>query len=112
VVPEIGAVLAAFYFGTRVLSRARVPVDPIEKLKQIPHKIRELVNAPFVVFGHSHHPVALPLGEGGWYFNTGTWLPAGKCRDHAFTHLLIRRAGGGPEASLCQWREGESHIWK
>jgi hypothetical protein len=65
---------------------------------------------PFVVFGHSHNPVALPLDNGGWYFNTGTWLAAEKPGLlRAFTHVMIRHAEDGLRGALCQWRDGKSN---
>ncbi|MFH0901469.1 MAG: hypothetical protein V2A73_12650 [Pseudomonadota bacterium] len=95
-----------------LLARARCPVDPSPKLETIPRLIRQLVHAPFVVFGHSHCPIAHPLPDGGWYFNTGTWV-AGDRQDilAAFTHLLIRQGERGPEAVLCQWRDGQSRTY-
>jgi UDP-2,3-diacylglucosamine pyrophosphatase LpxH len=92
------------------LSRARGGTSPDEHMRAVPTKIREHVRAPFVVFGHSHHPVALPLDGGGWYFNTGTWVATEKPGLlRAFTHLVIRHSDdGGPRATLCQWRNGRS----
>jgi predicted phosphodiesterase len=31
--------------------------------------------APVVIFGHTHHPVVVPLRAGASYVNTGTWAP-------------------------------------
>jgi UDP-2,3-diacylglucosamine pyrophosphatase LpxH len=98
-----GAVL-----GNTVLARRR-DLDPAKKLARVPQAIRRIVRAPFIVFGHSHDPVAQPLEEGAWYFNTGTWVAAERPGLlHSFTHLLIRRLEDGPRAQLCQWRNGGS----
>ncbi len=81
----------------------------------VPARIQQVVEAPVVVFGHTHDPHRLPLAEGGVYLNTGTWLPAtrpGILR--SFTHVLVRRPdsrAGAPSAAfaeLRQWRDGRS----
>jgi hypothetical protein len=99
----------AAYGAAHALSLARGHTSPEENMKTVPQKIREYVRAPFVVFGHSHHPLALKLDGGGWYFNTGTWVATEKPGLlRAFTHLVIREGENGPSASLCQWRDGRS----
>lgn len=106
----VACALAAASLLARVLERARGDVDPSARLKEAPERIRRFVRAPFVVFGHTHDPIALPLEDGGWYLNTGTWVPA-DARDpgpRSFTHVVIRREGNGLRAALCQWRDGQS----
>lgn len=74
-------------------------------MASVPARLRRLVDAPVVVFGHTHEPRRLELGDGGAYLNTGTWLPASRPGIlRSFTHVLIR-AGG---AELRQWRDGRS----
>lgn len=93
----------------KVLDRNHKDVDPAPKLKMVTEQIRKMVRAPFVVFGHTHHPVAQPLSDGGMYYNTGSWVaPEDHWLPFSFTHLLIRRGEAGPSAALCQWRDGES----
>jgi len=105
----VAAVLAAAGGAAQLLARLRGHTDPNEGMKAVPQKIRDHVRAPFVVFGHSHQPLALPLAGGGWYFNTGTWVATEKPGLlRSFTHLVIRHGEGGPRASLCQWRDGRS----
>jgi UDP-2,3-diacylglucosamine pyrophosphatase LpxH len=105
----VGALLVSFWSANHLLSRARGRTDPGEHMRAIPQKIRDYVRAPFIVFGHSHHPVAQELEGGGWYFNTGTWVATEKPGLlRAFTHLVIRHSERGPLASLCQWRDGRS----
>lgn len=100
--------LSAAYAGDRLIGRGR-SVDPVLPLDLVPERILEHVDARFVVFGHTHLPVARPLGSGRWYFNTGTWMPSGKPGLlRCFTHVVIRRQPDGPAASLCQWRDGAS----
>jgi hypothetical protein len=70
------------------------------------------VDAKFVTFGHTHEPVARQLENGSWYFNTGTWVPTGKPGLlRAFTHLVVQHTESGPEAQLCQWRDGGSRAF-
>lgn len=79
-------------------------------MRAIPQRIRKHVDAPVVVFGHTHDPRWQPLRAGGLYVNAGTWLPATRPGlRRSFTHVLIQpRADGLPEVELRQWREGGS----
>ncbi len=77
-------------------------------MRAIPERIRRHVDAPFVVFGHTHDPRWQPLADGGVYINSGTWLPATRPGlRRSFTHVLVR--SDPPRAELRQWREGGSH---
>jgi len=79
-------------------------------MRAVPRRLRELVDAPVVVFGHTHDPRWQPIHGGGLYINCGTWLPAlrpGLRR--SFTHVLVQpRPGGKPIVELRQWRQGAS----
>jgi UDP-2,3-diacylglucosamine pyrophosphatase LpxH len=79
-------------------------------MRAVPRRLRELVDAPVVVFGHTHDPRWQPIRDGGLYVNCGTWLPAlrpGLRR--SFTHVLVQpRVQGKPIVELRQWREGAS----
>jgi UDP-2,3-diacylglucosamine pyrophosphatase LpxH len=79
-------------------------------MRSVPQRLRKLVDAPVVVFGHTHDPRWQPLRGGGLYVNSGTWLPAlrpGLRR--SFTHVLVQpRPGMLPLVELRQWREGSS----
>lgn len=75
----------------------------------VPQRLRRLVDAPVVVFGHTHDPYSAELAEGGRYFNTGTWLPASRPGIlRSFTHVIVRGHAGAPHAELRQWRDGKS----
>jgi UDP-2,3-diacylglucosamine pyrophosphatase LpxH len=112
----IGAVAFTVITATitsRVLARGREDLDPSDNMRQVTQQIRQRVHAPYVVFGHTHAPRAVPLSDGGMYFNTGTWVqhgdPApGSEHEHAFTHVMIRHEDTGPVAALCEWKDGES----
>jgi UDP-2,3-diacylglucosamine pyrophosphatase LpxH len=79
----------------------------------IPARIQAVVDAPFVVFGHTHEPLDQMTAAGGRYLNSGTWLPAirpGLLR--AFTHVaIVKGANGVARAELRQWRDGVSRPY-
>jgi UDP-2,3-diacylglucosamine pyrophosphatase LpxH len=103
------AVVAAAYGAGRLLARLRGVTDPNELMSSVPQKIHAVVRTPFVVFGHSHQPMAVPLAGGGMYFNTGTWVATEKPGLlRSFTHVVIRLEESGPRAALCQWLGGRS----
>ena len=109
----VGGVLVGLaWAAAHGLSSSRGHTDPTEKMRQMPERIRRHVRAPFVVFGHSHHAQAVPLADGGMYFNTGTWLPTEKPGLlRSFTHVLISVGEGGPVAGLFQWSGGKSRPY-
>lgn len=99
--------LACHYVAGRRIASS----DNEAALSVVPERIARQVDARFVVFGHTHEPVVEPLPFGGCYFNTGTWVPAGKPGIlRAFTHVIIR-VGDRPSAELCQWRDGASRAF-
>jgi len=104
--------LAGAVAAVRVLSRDRLR-HPGHFMPEAGARILETIDARFVVFGHSHEPVAESVGTGGkMYFNTGTWVPNGKPGMlRSFTHLVIRQRESGPLAQLCQWRDGTSRAF-
>lgn len=77
-------------------------------MRAIPQRIRKHVDAPVVVFGHTHDPRWQPLRSAGLYVNSGTWLPATRPGlRRCFTHVMIQpRDGAPPITELRQWREG------
>jgi len=79
-------------------------------MRAVPQRLRAVVDAPVVVFGHTHDPRWQPLRSGGLYVNTGTWLPATRPGlRRSFTHVLIvPRDDGKPTVELRQWRDGAS----
>jgi len=89
------------------LAQGRENIDPTEQMRKVASKLRRIIKAPVVVFGHSHVPLAHRLGRGGWYFNTGSWA-GGSARDLAFTHLILERSEGRVRSVLCRWQSGES----
>lgn len=69
-------------------------VEAHPKLKQAAARVAAILGVPFVVFGHSHVPVAEPTEGASQYFNTGSWTPGG------LTHLCIHVGAGAPVAEL------------
>jgi UDP-2,3-diacylglucosamine pyrophosphatase LpxH len=82
-------------------------------MRAVPLRIRKLVDAPVIVFGHTHDPRWQPLRNGGLYINSGTWLPATRPGlRRSFTHCLIQpREDALPIVELRQWREGTSQLF-
>jgi UDP-2,3-diacylglucosamine pyrophosphatase LpxH len=83
-------------------------------MRSVPQRLRRLVDAPVVVFGHTHDPRWQKLRSGGLYINAGTWLPATRPGlRRSFTFVLIQppvagAASANPTVELRQWREGVS----
>jgi UDP-2,3-diacylglucosamine pyrophosphatase LpxH len=100
------AVLGAAALANYGLSRLRF-LDSAHLLRAAPEAIWKIVRAPFIVFGHSHHPERVALPSGATYFNTGAWAQPSEPSEGAFTHLIIS-GEERPEAELYQWRDGES----
>jgi UDP-2,3-diacylglucosamine pyrophosphatase LpxH len=98
--------------GLSIWSSRGREVDATATMELNSERILKLVDAKFVTFGHTHEPVARPLDNGAWYYNTGTWVPTGKPGLlRAFTHLVVHHRESGPEAQLCQWRDGASRSF-
>jgi UDP-2,3-diacylglucosamine pyrophosphatase LpxH len=82
-------------------------------MRSVPQRLRALVDAPVVVFGHTHDPRWQKLRSGGLYVNTGTWLPAtrpGLRRSFTFVTIQppLHPGLAPPTVELRQWREGVS----
>ena len=79
-------------------------------MRAVPQRLRRHLDAPVVVFGHTHDPRWQPLRGGGLYVNSGTWLPATRPGlRRSFTHVSIQpRPGAHPLVELRQWRDGLS----
>jgi hypothetical protein len=104
-------VVAAALAVTRWLGRHMVTSQL--PMRSVPQRLRQLVDAPVVVFGHTHDPRWQKLRSGGLYLNTGTWLPATRPGlRRSFTFVLIQPPATGvaapPMVELRQWREGVS----
>lgn len=98
-------------YANHKLHHSREPQVSTKSLLAVGRRIRQLVKARIVVFGHTHDPVA-EHDEDGSTFNTGSWVPdehVGLRR--AFTHLrIVRRGAEKIEATLCRWADGRSEL--
>jgi UDP-2,3-diacylglucosamine pyrophosphatase LpxH len=99
----IGAIALTRWLGTHLVT-SQLP------MRSVPQRLKALVDAPVVVFGHTHDPRWQKLRAGGLYVNAGTWLPATRPGlRRSFTFVLIQPgAGEAPSVELRQWREGVS----
>src|SRR4029079_14599085 len=93
--------------------RARHVVTSQLPMRSVPQRLRKLVDAPVVVFGHTHDPRWQKLRTGGLYVNVGTWLAATRPGlPRSFTFVLIQPAAAGPPSvELRQWRDGVSQSF-
>jgi UDP-2,3-diacylglucosamine pyrophosphatase LpxH len=105
------AVVLAAVAVTRWLGRHMVTSQL--PMRAVPQRLRKLVDAPIVVFGHTHDPRWQKLRSGGLYINAGTWLPATRPGlRRSFTFVLIQPGvPGSPTVELRQWREGVSQSF-
>ncbi len=85
-----------------VLDRLRdVPSHP--KLQKMAKEVARVVRVPFIIFGHTHVPVAEKTAEAtsedsSWYLNTGSWtVPTG------LTHVCVLAHEESPLAELRRW---------
>lgn len=123
----IAVLLLAVSLGWAVLGAAAVVVIAVAitrwlgrhmvtsqlPMRSVPQRLRKLIDAPVVVFGHTHDPRWQKLRSGGLYINAGTWLPATRPGlRRSFTFVLIQPSAAAapapPTVELRQWREGVS----
>lgn len=69
--------------------------------------IARLVEAPVIVFGHTHGSELVPLGRGLTYANSGTWAPswdaAGNPSPGRQTFVAVTAKGARIEAEVGSW---------
>jgi UDP-2,3-diacylglucosamine pyrophosphatase LpxH len=110
--PAVGGTVAAssaIAIGLAAWSARRRVVDATPSLRAAAARLAERVGTRFVVMGHTHRPMAVPIGDARWYYNVGNWTeeddsdagPATSPRA-PLTHLVID-AGSDPHAELRSW---------
>jgi UDP-2,3-diacylglucosamine pyrophosphatase LpxH len=110
IIVALGSLAATRWLGEHMVT-SQIP------MRSVPQRLRKLVDAPVVVFGHTHDPRWQKLRTGGLYVNAGTWLPATRPGlRRSFTFVLIQppapsSAAGPPGIELRQWRDGVSQSF-
>ena len=106
------AIVAAWVISHRRLTQMR-NVDPDEALRERAGRLAKLFPAAFVVMGHTHVPVKMPVAEGAaTYINVGSWAEEEDQADlvgghrAARTHLVIHPGERGPVAEFLAWDSG------
>jgi UDP-2,3-diacylglucosamine pyrophosphatase LpxH len=108
--PGAVCVLVAWVMGHRWLTRHRPKLDYDDELVERAGRLVKLFPAAFVVMGHTHTPMELPVAEGqATYVNVGSWSesePAGD-EEHTYraarTHLVIHPGEDGAKAEFLAW---------
>ena len=103
-------VVGAWVLGHRHLSRKR-QLDADEAMIDRAGRLVKLFPAAFVVMGHTHTPLELPVAEGAaTYINVGSWSEVEQSESDpssyraARTHLVIHRAESGtPVMEFLAW---------
>jgi hypothetical protein len=106
-------VLAAWGLAHRYLARQR-KIDPDDLLVDRAQHLAKLFPAAFVVMGHTHVPMRVPVNAGdeseATYINVGSWAEEeAEDEAHAYraarTHLVIRPGEGAeePVAEFLTW---------
>lgn len=99
--------------GLAALSAHRRVVDATPSLRAAAARVAEWVGTRFVVMGHTHRPMEVPIGEARWYYNVGNWTEEDDGAEGAagaappaprapLTHLVID-ASADPHAELRSW---------
>ncbi len=105
-----GACIAvAWLLSHRYLSSRR-KVDPDEFLVERAAHLSRLFPAAFVVMGHTHVPLRVPVSQATTYINVGSWAEEEAEGERASmrvraarTHLVIDRGETGPTAHFLTW---------
>jgi UDP-2,3-diacylglucosamine pyrophosphatase LpxH len=105
----VAALLGAWGIAHRYLARQR-KLDPDDQLRERAGRLAKLFPAAFVVMGHTHVPVKMPVAEGqATYINVGSWAEEEDQSDvsggykAARTHLVIHAEASGPVAEFLTW---------
>jgi len=104
----VACVLAAWILAQKYLESQR-NLDPHEEMIGRAAKLARLFPAAFVVMGHTHLPVRVPVSDDATYINVGSWSEEQPEENdaHAYraarTHLVIRVGEGQPVAEFLTW---------
>jgi UDP-2,3-diacylglucosamine pyrophosphatase LpxH len=103
----VGCIAVAWALAHRYLDRQR-KVDPADVLIDRAGHLSRLFPAAFVVMGHTHVPVKVPVNDGAsTYVNLGAWAEEAEAEAMGYraprTHLVIRMTEGRPVGELLKW---------
>ena len=97
-----GTVLVAMTCFVAAVSLAILPLTEARDLRvhleEMAARVREVMGAQIVVFGHHHLPNDVDLGGGRRYMNAGAWVSSGADQKHA--HVVLLRRADSLDASL------------
>jgi UDP-2,3-diacylglucosamine pyrophosphatase LpxH len=80
-----------------------------EGLEHFAREVAHEIGVPYVVFGHSHDPRTVPLGETSTYYNVGTWAPVFEDAHCTLPvpglrrYLLFMQRGGDVDVQFGTW---------
>ena len=102
-------ITVAWLVAHRYLSSRR-KVDPDEFLVERAAHLGRLFPAAFVVMGHTHVPMRVPVSQATTYINVGSWAEEEQEGEResmrvraARTHLVIDAGESGPTAQFLTW---------
>lgn len=105
VVPLLAFPLFWFLYGWLVGNQNALTTD--HAIHENARRIARLVDAPVIVFGHTHGSELVPLGRGLSYANSGTWAPswdaAGRATPGRQTFVSVRASAGRCDAEVGSW---------
>lgn len=82
-------------------------IDPSQAMRRGARRISQLLDARFIVMGHTHDPIAERISEQSTYVNLGNWgaddLEPHPDSEPPRTHLVLRWIDGQLRAEFCRW---------
>ncbi|MDQ6610756.1 MAG: hypothetical protein M3Y85_13135, partial [Bacteroidota bacterium] len=112
---NLGFLFLSYIFG-RILSMTSVKSPPTLSVYAA-EIIAKNPAVEAVLFGHTHDPEQKILGDGKWYFNTGTWIPifetssADVREDKTYTFIAIDCKETPPcSERLRRWNDDAARV--
>lgn len=107
-IPLASALVALAVVYVLWSNRARLAdLDPSIAMRRAAGRIAQLMDARYVVMGHTHDPVAERIDDRSTYVNLGNWgvddLDEGPSQEAPRTHLVLRWVGDQLRAEFCRW---------
>jgi UDP-2,3-diacylglucosamine pyrophosphatase LpxH len=111
---SIGAVVCSAFalaFATYAAVGRGKNTSPTARMRAAAGRIAELFKARWVVMGHTHEPVFVPLSTSSHYVNLGSWGKDDPPDEHSGEHpssctfLVIRAGQGDYHAEFLHWNQ-------